>query len=1053
MLRKLGWLRGVARVGTLCGVLAMLLVFVPGCPPCETDADCDDGLWCNGAETCNVETGRCVAGEDPCEGLLGCDDENDVCIECVTVADCGDEDLCTTDACVDGLCVYTPVDCDDNDACTTDTCTAATGACVHTDVVCDDGDLCTDDDCDPATGCVYTPADCGDEVCDPVTGDCVECVAAADCADDDACTTDACVDNACVYTDVVCDDGDLCTTDTCDAAAGCVFTPVVCPAGQECDATTGDCVPVTECDDDTDCDDLLWCTGEETCDLATGTCVAGTAPCDPDTQECDEDADICIDLVTPCVEDADCNDDDNCTTDACVDEACVFTPVACAAGQECDPDTGECVDIPGETRTFTLLIGESLTGTGNADTFNAPLELNQAGVTLPTLQTGDAADGLDGTDTLALMLNSTADNTVLPTLTSMERLQVTDFTAGLFTTTLNLLNTPDVTDIAVTNTSQVNDADSTIISNIANNASMGLTNVGSDVDLQFQVGATSGSADVATVSVSQTTATAELLITTATTNGFETINLTATGLLRNYLEDLTFVTGTSQRTLNVLGDQALTIIGAVDANLTAIGAGENTGGVALNAAGTGNVTFTGGTGNDVLLMGNSYTTGDTLNGGDGSDVLGMNSAQANVATNQTNVTNFEGLLIQDALANAVNTTYFGSPTTVYQPAGIAGGFATTVASGTNVVFGAFFSGTSQFVANTDTAANGAITVTGLGATDNATLTVNDHDFGAAGNTLTLNGIETLSLVSSGAANGNPADGNVNILGTLTLAPTSGTGSITLTGTAPFQTLGPVSAGVINAVDFGQAFTMALNTAGNTTNSTVAGAGATITGGAGNDVLVGSVNGDTMVPGAGNNTAQPGRGADSVTFTTGTNILDLEDLQAAHLTFANRVLVSAFNADGTTYTAGASVADAIRFDNVSTNEDLSDGCAAAGFLAVATAGSINLNTLAGGTTAGILELAWEFSPAVNLGAGGANEQNGTTLLSALGAASGTTAGTLTAAADDDAIVIIAYQGGNAYFYFADEGNGGNTTYDAAEIALFAVFSNVSVGGFDRTQFID
>ncbi len=36
---------------------------------CTDDTDCDDGLFCNGAETCNVDTdgaGECVSGSDPC---------------------------------------------------------------------------------------------------------------------------------------------------------------------------------------------------------------------------------------------------------------------------------------------------------------------------------------------------------------------------------------------------------------------------------------------------------------------------------------------------------------------------------------------------------------------------------------------------------------------------------------------------------------------------------------------------------------------------------------------------------------------------------------------------------------------------------------------------------------------------------------------------------------------------------------------------------------------------------------------------------------------------
>lgn len=45
--------------------------------PCQTDADCNDGLFCNGVEIC-LE-GDCVVG-DPCPGQ-GCDEVDDVCVE------------------------------------------------------------------------------------------------------------------------------------------------------------------------------------------------------------------------------------------------------------------------------------------------------------------------------------------------------------------------------------------------------------------------------------------------------------------------------------------------------------------------------------------------------------------------------------------------------------------------------------------------------------------------------------------------------------------------------------------------------------------------------------------------------------------------------------------------------------------------------------------------------------------------------------------------------------------------------------------------------------
>jgi hypothetical protein len=46
-------------------------------PGCSVNADCDDGLFCNGAETCN--SGTCQAGSDPCSVGETCNESTDTC--------------------------------------------------------------------------------------------------------------------------------------------------------------------------------------------------------------------------------------------------------------------------------------------------------------------------------------------------------------------------------------------------------------------------------------------------------------------------------------------------------------------------------------------------------------------------------------------------------------------------------------------------------------------------------------------------------------------------------------------------------------------------------------------------------------------------------------------------------------------------------------------------------------------------------------------------------------------------------------------------------------
>lgn len=81
----------------LCTLCVGLALFATGCviqPPCMTDADCDDGLFCNGAETCVDEV--CQDGTNPCEEGQDCDEDNAVCVVegCQSNEDCPEGEVC-----------------------------------------------------------------------------------------------------------------------------------------------------------------------------------------------------------------------------------------------------------------------------------------------------------------------------------------------------------------------------------------------------------------------------------------------------------------------------------------------------------------------------------------------------------------------------------------------------------------------------------------------------------------------------------------------------------------------------------------------------------------------------------------------------------------------------------------------------------------------------------------------------------------------------------------------------------------------------------------------
>ncbi|MFO0682804.1 MAG: putative metal-binding motif-containing protein [Sandaracinus sp.] len=157
--------------------------------PCTSAADCDDGLFCNGAEACTAD-GRCVSGP-----LVVCDDgiacTTDGCSErdrrCVAAPPDADGDGYGDARCVDGTGTALGADCDDADAARypgnhevcdagghDEDCDEATHGAVdadfdgYEDARCCNGTACGDD-CDDAHASAHPG---GAEVCNLVDDDC-----------------------------------------------------------------------------------------------------------------------------------------------------------------------------------------------------------------------------------------------------------------------------------------------------------------------------------------------------------------------------------------------------------------------------------------------------------------------------------------------------------------------------------------------------------------------------------------------------------------------------------------------------------------------------------------------------------------------------------------------------------------------------------------------------------------------------------------------------------------------------------------------------------------
>jgi hypothetical protein len=105
---------------------------------CTSDPQCDDGLWCNGAETCNLTTHVCQPGTAPsCDDGVACttdscNETTDSCDHAANNASCDDGQFCTDDVCnLTAGCQHPAHSCDDGVACTVDSCNETTDSCDH----------------------------------------------------------------------------------------------------------------------------------------------------------------------------------------------------------------------------------------------------------------------------------------------------------------------------------------------------------------------------------------------------------------------------------------------------------------------------------------------------------------------------------------------------------------------------------------------------------------------------------------------------------------------------------------------------------------------------------------------------------------------------------------------------------------------------------------------------------------------------------------------------------------------------------------------------------
>ena len=303
---------------------------------------------------------------------------------------CDDNDVCTIDACLFGLCRHGPTwvegccnddsDCDDEAPCSVDFCseenvcvyeaTDAPDCCVahgdcgpggpHDDLDPSTFDYCLNSKCDHQPDPLYCEE--GDEWGGPDDGNpcttmvCVGdsfvakwaygcCMVDWDCDDDNLVTIDSCIEGECSYTlmashcfnDYTCMDDNPCNIDAC--------------VNNQCRYWAD---PILEycCTSDDMCDDGSYCTTDY-CNTDTNTCVITLTPLDPpcclDDLECDDGNPFTKDICSSeqqctyepsclCLEEfGNCNDSNPCTVDSCESCMCKFTWIdgCCTEDSQC----------------------------------------------------------------------------------------------------------------------------------------------------------------------------------------------------------------------------------------------------------------------------------------------------------------------------------------------------------------------------------------------------------------------------------------------------------------------------------------------------------------------------------------------------------------------------------------------------------------------------------------------------------------------------------------------------------------------------------------------
>jgi hypothetical protein len=592
-------------------------------------------------------------------------------------------------------------------------------------------------------------------------------------------------------------------------------------------------------------------------------------------------------------------------------------------------------NVTGSTFTLTTSANETtggsdnFTGTTGADKFLANADA--------ALDNGDVIDGGAGIDTLtARYAVGDAGKTVNASVKNVEIVQIDHDSAhaNADTLTVDVNGFTGLTDVIGIDGSSVSGAEDTVnFTNIAAGVNLGVTRGDAHTIYDFDYSDVTGLADTSTIKFD--TAKAQNVIVA----GVETVTVDTTG--KTTLDELNIAAATS---LTLTGAGALTITdldAGTNTALKTIDASAATGAINLTSFIAGDVTVTGGSGDDTFdFSANNIQAADTITGGSGNDTLVVDES---LSTALTKVTSVETIKISvadiDVIAGesgngagsaSIDMSKIPSLTTVIFDIGAAADAdagtitVTKLENGDTIIIDKLSSDTTSGDGNmltgtfaTDTTADNLnLTLSGVGATvaSAATGTGADH--------ITLDTVETLNITSNNNSAGTVVTSSIE---SLNVAEAT---TINISGAAEL-----IIDGIANTTDLTTIDASALT--GKLSITGIDASALTFTGGSNQTTLdiTGLTSADTITGGANTKDKLTAGSITGLTATTGK--LNIKDIETVALSYTGANTIDASLLSGVT---------TLSFDGTATGQQTITGVAAGQAIGVSSAAAAADNSV-------------------------------------------------------------------------------------------------------------